>query len=128
MKKRRFIDNTKIAIIIVVLMLLIQAIEGIPWWIFIVPVIAAGALSAFKKWQVNSFPIGFLAGFIVWFGGNLYFHLSYNGIILKKIGLLLSMSTAGVLLTAGLLGGLITGLALYTGQQILLNNEGDMNA
>jgi hypothetical protein len=100
----------------VAIIFLFSFADALPWWSFSVPVAISGALSNLKKWNFNAFGIGFTAGFFVWFVANLYFHLSYNGIILKKMGVLLSIPTVLVMLIAGLIGGLVTGLALYTGR------------
>jgi len=113
------ITMIKTLIITVIIMLVIQLAEGLPWWFFVIPVMIFGIYISIRKWNVRAFPVGFSAGFLVWFAGNLYFHLTYNGIVLKKIGLLLSVPTVIVLLVAGIIGGLIAGLALYTGQHVL---------
>ena len=122
MKKIRFIE-VRVFIITIVIMLITQFFKDLPWWSFVIPVIGFGLWIRMKKWNVKAFPIGFIAGFLVWFGGNLYFHLTYNGIVLKKIGLLLGGNTAIVMLLAGIIGGIITGLALFIGRNILLHED-----
>ena len=60
---------------------------------------------------------------MVWFGANLCFDMTYNGIILNKIGLLLSVHKIIVLLISGIIGGLLTGLALYAGKSMIIYNK-----
>ncbi len=109
-------DTLKTAIILLCLILLIRMLEGIPWWSFTVPVLALGTFIARRQWQVSCFLVGFLCGFAIWFCTNTYFHLAHGGVILNRLGTLLS---AAMLLASGVTGGLVTGLALYTGKAIV---------
>jgi hypothetical protein len=117
--KKNNADALKVILIIVAIVLLTNWMQHIHWWIFVIPVIILGVIIALREWKVSAFPIGFLAGFIIWFGVNLYFDQVSNGIILNKIGLLLMMPKIVVMLIAGIIGGLVTGLALYTGKSIV---------
>ncbi len=118
MKKRR-LDNLKALLLTGFLLLLTRMINSLPWWIFVIPVLTLGIVITIKKWEVSSFSVGFIAGFLVWFGANLYFDLTLNGIILGRVGLLLAVPKFVVLLISGVIGGLLTALALYTGKSIV---------
>ena len=67
--------------------------------------------------------MGFLAGFLVWFGSNLYFDFTLSSSVLNKISLILSIPKILILLASGILGGLLTGLSLYTGKKMLTQDE-----
>lgn len=75
-----------------------------------------GAATAIWKWKVSAFVTGFLAGLVVWAGASLYFHYTLGGHVLDKIGVLLFVPGPVVILLSGIIGGLLTGLALYTGR------------
>lgn len=105
--------------IIFAIVMITRMIEVLPWWSFIIPVLALGIVITVRKWPVPGFAIGFLSGFMIWFGANLYFDSSLDGIMLAKIGILLSVPKIVVFLISGVIGGGLTGLALYTGKSIV---------
>lgn len=109
-------DNLKTAFIVIVGAIATMKINSLPWWSFIVTVFIIGAVITLIKWNVRSFMTGFISGVIIWAGGNLFYHLLYSGIILKKAG---PTPTLLFLVSAGLAGGLLTGLALYSGKKLL---------
>lgn len=110
-------------LIIIILVIFTSIIESLPWWTFVVPVLILGMVINFRRWNVSVFSIGFLSGFIIWFGANLYFDTIVSGVILNKLGLLLSVPKIIVLVISGVIGGLLTGLALYTGKNILVYDQ-----
>ena len=122
MKNRRS-DNIKTILLTVVILLLTRIIGSLPWWSFVVPVTIFGVVITIKKWEVSGFAAGFAAGFLTWLGANLFFDLSSNGIVLTRIGLLISVPKIVVLLISGMIGGLLTGLALHTGQSIVAEEQ-----
>lgn len=113
-------DNLKAIAILIPAIILIKLIDALPWWSFIVAVMALGFAAGIKQWKVSAFLIGFLCGFLIWLGGNLYFHFTYNGQLLERIG---TAPKIIVLLVSGLIGGVLTGLALYTGRTIAINKK-----
>ena len=118
--KKIIIDSIKTGFITCSIILLTCRTDSLPWWSFVIPIIIFGIILSFLKWNVASFGIGFLSGFVVWFVTNLYFDRSYNSIF-YKIGLLLSVPKGVVLVISGLIGGIITGLALYSGRHFRLS-------
>jgi hypothetical protein len=112
--------NLKTIAILIPAIILIKLIDALPWWSFIIPVLSLGIATGVMQWRVSGFLIGFLCGFFIWLGGNLYFHFAYNGQLLEKIG---TAPKIIVLLVSGLVGGLLTGLALYTGRSIAINKK-----
>ena len=116
--KKNTRDTIKVILLIIPLEIFTKKIEYFPWWSFVIPVLIFGMVITIRNWHFSSFTAGFLSGFLTWFGANLYFDLTLNGIVLDKIGLLLSVPKIIVLLISGLIGGLLTGLALYSGKAI----------
>ncbi|GGE66397.1 hypothetical protein EV200_106334 [Pedobacter psychrotolerans] len=117
---KNYIKHNLIALLIVVtIVFIVEFLVSMPWWSFVVPVVFLGAILSYFKWQINSFQIGFIAGFLLWSFINYFLHLNGNGIVLTKIGLFLSSSTVIVVLVSGVIGGLLVGLALYTGTKII---------
>ena len=116
--KKNIINYTIACLAIMAINILTGMIAVLPWWSFVVPVLLSGMALPFLRWNVPSFTVGFLSGFIVWLVANAIFDMAYHG-MLAKIGLLLSVQKIVVLLAAGLIGGLLNGLALYTGKSIL---------
>ena len=98
---------------------LIRMMDWVPWWGFIIPVMALGIVIRMRRWEVPAFGTGFIAGFLLWFGASLYFSITLNDIISAKIGILLSVPKIIVFLISGVISGILTGLALYTGKCLL---------
>ncbi len=119
MKKNR-IDAMKTVAVLGPGLVLLRAVEWLPWWSFVVPVVALGGLITRRGWQVPCFGVGFGAGFAVWAGAYLYFHARYHGAILSRTG---PLSLVLVLAAVGLVGGLLTGLALHGGKSLVLKPE-----
>lgn len=117
---QRSAANVKTALLLFAIILLIKLFDAIPWWSFVLPVVGLGMLASARGWKVSGFATGFLTGFVIWAGANLYFHLTFSGDIVSRVG-----ARAGVLvlIASGIIGGLLTGLAFYTGQQVMKANR-----
>lgn len=100
-----------------------KSIHTVPWWSFIVPVILLGMVLKLRNWDIPYFLIGFVAGFLIWFGTDIYFDITLPGNVLGKLGKILSVSRIIIMALSGIIGGLLNGLALYTGQQLLVNTH-----
>jgi hypothetical protein len=113
---QRSTANIKMAVLLFAVILVVKLFDAIPWWSFIVPVLALGILAGTKGWKVSGFATGFVTGFVTWAAANLFFHLTFDGNLVSRVG-----APAGIILliASGLIGGLLTGLALYTGQQVM---------
>jgi hypothetical protein len=118
--KKKIVDSLKTVVIIFVFVFLCNLIAEIPWWGFIIPVMGLGTFITRKQWHVSFFFTGFLCGFLIWVGGNLFYHWHLPGHIFTKF-----RPAAGVLLllASGVAGGLVTGLALYTGKSIVYDKK-----
>jgi hypothetical protein len=116
--KRKTLDNIKAFFLITLLIILTRRVDILPWWSFVIPVLILGSVTGFRKWEVAGFFIGFSAGFAIWFGASIYFNMSLGPVILDKVSVLFSVSKGIVLLLSGIMGGLLTGLAFYTGNNI----------
>lgn len=117
--KTKFLQTLIAIMAITILIILTRQVVFLPWWSFLVPVLLAGMFSVRIPWVFPVFLTGFAAGFITWAGGNLYFDQAGNGIVLERVALLVSVSKVVVLLLAGIIGGVLTGLALYTGRALV---------
>jgi hypothetical protein len=123
--KKKITDNIKALLITAILILLVRKASSLPWWCFVLPLLPAGMAMAYKDWKAAFFATGFLAGFLIWIGANLYFEYTGNGIVLDKTAQLLHISRTMVLLGAGVIGGLLSGLSLFTGATIMSNGKPD---
>lgn len=121
--KKKTRDNIKTALLLILLIILTRLIDILPWWSFVIPVLIFGIVIRLKKWEVSGFMVGWLSGFLLWIGANMFFDATLQGDVLYKIGLLLSVPKIIVLLVSGIIGGLLTGLALYTGRAIVYKQQ-----
>ncbi len=114
-------------IYILVLVLLITGISLItilPWWTFTIPCFLIGIWHSHKKINGYPFSSGFLAGFIVWAGSTVFFHKYFGGNVINTLsGLLNNISPVLVILLIGAIGGLMTGLAVFTGSMLFKKEE-----
>lgn len=121
MKTKKNTNNIKAFLLISILIILSRLIGSLPWWSFVLPVMITGLLTSLKGWKVSCFRVGFLSGFMIWFGANLFFDAIYHGKIMEKLGELLLMNKPAVFIISGLVGGLLSGLAMYTGEKIIFS-------
>jgi hypothetical protein len=102
-----------IAILSIVLLLQKLLVPG-PWWLFMTLAYLFGILYPMRN-RLAPFAIGLIAGFLVWFGGGLYYANTSGDIILDKIASLMDLNTSLILISMGLLGGLLNGFAVLAG-------------
>lgn len=122
MKKEK-LDNIKTFGCLIPLVLLAMMIDGIPWWSFVIVVSLFGYIITLRKWKVAAFSIGFLSGLVVWIGANMYYHTIFGGAVFEQLGQVMFVPQFVVFLLSGVIGGLLTGLALYTGQSAVKRME-----
>ncbi|MEP1152419.1 MAG: hypothetical protein ABJH08_11885 [Balneola sp.] len=92
----------------------------LPWWGIAITGLVLGF--QMKPKSGKAFGIGFLALFLLWGGQALYTHLVNDGILSTRIAEMLGVgSPLLVVLITGVLGGLISGLAVLSGS--LLTNK-----
>lgn len=120
MKNKRSYDLLKILATTVAAVWLTGMLSFLPWWSFAVSVLAVGVLTTKAGWRYSGFGAGFLAGFIVWAGGNVYFQLILHGHTLNRIAGLVPVPGFLVPIAGGIAGGLIGGLALHAGRQLFV--------
>jgi hypothetical protein len=123
MNNMRKSDNVKAILLLLPLIAASRLPVNLPWWSFILPVILFGVFTQLMNWRVSGFAIGFLCGFIVWLGANLYYDMILNSAVLDKIGHLLSVPKLIVMLMSSMIGALVTGLAMYTGKSMVPGKE-----
>lgn len=122
MKKDR-VDNIKAFACLLILVPLAMMIKGMPWYSFLIVVSLFGFIITLYKWKVAAFSIGFLSGLVVWIGANIYYHMIFGGSVFAKLAQVMFIPEFVVLLLSGVTGGLLTGLALYTGQSAVKRVE-----
>lgn len=96
----------------------------LPWW----GIAITGLILGFqmKPKSGAAFGIGFLALFLLWSGQALYIHFANDGILSNRIAEMLGVGSPYlVVLITGILGGLVSGLAVLSGA--LLNNISSKN-
>ena len=121
--KSMFIKNILVIVICGIIIVSMGNIDRLPWWIFLLPVMIVGYGLTLLKWDLNAFMVGFISGFLIWFFGNLLFDVQYDGFIIAKIAGLLNVPKVLLFFLSGIIGGVITGLAMYIGQNILKRAE-----
>ncbi|HVI46693.1 MAG TPA: hypothetical protein VM802_17575 [Chitinophaga sp.] len=121
--KKKIQSTISVTLAAALLTLLSGALLPYPWWAFIIPLVLLGA--ALKWWQLRFYYFlpGFLAGFIVWAGANFFYDATLHGTVFLRMGQLLGTPPFVVPLLAGLAGGLLGGLALYTGSAFVAIRE-----
>lgn len=117
--KSKSLNNILAVVICIAIIVLTRLSDALPWWSFVVPVLVFGGVISLMRWKVSGFLVGFLAGFIIWFGVNAFYDAQNDGLILGRVTQLISVPKLVTLLIAGALGGLLSGLALYTGKGLL---------
>jgi hypothetical protein len=124
-------NNTRTTIITLLLVFLVitgmNFLPRLPWWTFAIPVAVIGFIAGIKRWQVNCFTTGFVAGFITWAGANIIFDMYKGGNVLLTVAHSSGLSKPVLLLVAGTIGGLLTGLALYTGKSLVADPPPALN-
>jgi hypothetical protein len=121
--KTRLIKNILVIVICGIVIVSLGNIDLLPWWSFFLPVMIVGYSLALLKLNLNAFVLGFISGFLIWFCGNLLFDIQYNGFILVKLADLLHVPKVLLLFLSGVIGGVITGLAMYVGKNIIKGAE-----
>jgi len=119
-------DTLKTILLVCLVIIITGMIDMFPWWSFVIPVALLGIIVRLRNWKVACLTIGFLAGFFIWSGSNLYFDIIQNGVILEKLGNLLAAPKFVVILLSGIIGGLLTALALYTGKLLIAEKEAEL--
>lgn len=86
----------------------------LPWWGFAITGFALGF--QMKPTNGKAFGIGFLALFLLWSGQALYIHFANDGILSTRIAEMLTIGSPYlVILITGCIGGLVSGLAVFSG-------------
>lgn len=102
---------------------IIQLIDFLPWWSFLIITFVLGFVFTYKQWNIESFKIGFIAGFLNWLCVSLIFHLYFDGILIKKIVSIFYLNETLFFIFTGIIGGIINGLASYSGYNILVKPD-----
>lgn len=88
---------------------------GLPWW-SLVP-LAALVGWAYAQRAVGAFFAGFIAGFLLWYGGAWLADSGNGGMLSAKVGeLFMGVQGSQLMLVAGLLGGFLAAFGAMTGK------------
>ncbi|AMP99724.1 hypothetical protein AY601_2846 [Pedobacter cryoconitis] len=117
MNKKHFIKTVAMIVVAIAGTKLIQVF---PWWTFVIPIFIIGIFISLKKWVVPCFAVGFITGFLIWVFANLYFHFSSDRLLAIRFG---AVYTSYALLFSGIIGGLMSGLSLYIGKLMVIDNK-----
>jgi hypothetical protein len=101
--------------IIILVSIVVQLIPFLPWWSFLVPIFLMGVVLPLERWKIPPFLMGFIAGFLVWSLATLYFETIYKGEIMSKISKIIAVPDYLIYGIIGFIGGILTGLSLYSG-------------
>jgi len=101
----------------IILTALLAFISGLffPWWCIAVTSLLVAVLVHQKAGK--AFLAGFLGVFILWAGIAIWIDMKNNGVLSKKIALVLPLGGNAILLilVTGLVGGLVAGFAAMSG-------------
>lgn len=109
----------------IILTALLAFISGLffPWWGIAITSILVAVLVHQKAGK--AFLAGFLGVFILWAGLALWIDMKNNGVLSKKIALVLPLGGNAILLilVTGLVGGLVAGFAAMSGSFLRASNK-----
>lgn len=109
-----------VLIILTLLAIAIQCISFLPWWFFAIIMFLLGIILPLKQNKIPVFLIGFLAGLFSWLIPTLFFQISYEGKMIQTVSQIFHLPSFVLFVIISFVGGLITGMALYSG--FLLRN------
>jgi hypothetical protein len=95
--------------------LAIELISQWPWWTYLIACSIIAALLPAKAWSLPAFVTGFISGFLIWSGATLFYHTHYTGQLLNIVAELMTIPLSLLFVITGLIGGLLSGLAVYSG-------------
>ncbi|MBL7728001.1 MAG: hypothetical protein JNM68_09960 [Dinghuibacter sp.] len=102
---------------------LFQSLTMLPWYTFVIPCFFIGVYMGKKEVNKMPFFTGFLAGFLVWAGATVFFEMRFGGNSLNVMAGLLGMNKIVTLLLIGLVGALLTGLAVLSGYMLFKKED-----
>lgn len=106
-----------------VLSVIIENITVLPWWSFLVTTILMSLFCTMKRIKIRSFLSGFISGFLNWFGATIFFHNMYDGQLMDRVSEIFYMPTFLFVIVIGIIGGLLNGLASYTGYAVIAEED-----
>lgn len=107
-------------LVLVALLVATKSVATLPWWAFLVPALLFGLLAGGDD-RLKSFLLGFVAGFTVWLGANLWFDSAADGVAVNMISQITEFSKWTLFTVSGVLGGILAGLAMLVGSSVLEN-------
>lgn len=102
-------------LVVAVIVVFVPLFDCIPWWTFLIPLFILGVALPLQKWRVHAFLTAFSAGLCAWLGATVYFEMSYDGQIVEIASGIAELDTWLLYIIIGLIGGVLSGLAFYSG-------------
>ena len=116
-------NNTYFLFINIIFITIIQFFNALPWWSFLFITLVMGFIFTFKRWKIKPFAAGFISGSLNWSSISLFLHLHFDGLLINKIAPIFYINTPLFFVLAGIIGGILNGLASYTGYCVLVKED-----
>ena len=110
-------------IILVFVSIAVQSIPMLSWWIYLVPIFLMGVFLPLNKWKIIPFTTGFVAGFLVWVGATIYYDQINPIQSVNAMARIVDINTFFFYLIIGGIGGLLSGMSLYSGYLLRKGRE-----
>jgi len=95
----------------------------LPWWSFVVVCFIYGVLLSLLKFDLYFFVGGFVAGILSWSGATFLFSYQSDSNVLVRVAPMVGLSELGLIIIAGLVCGVLTGLSVYCGGKIIRGSQ-----
>lgn len=82
-----------------------------------------GLFVSMRGIKIKSFLTGFTAGVINWFVATLFFNSLYDGALIGRLAEIFVMPAYMLVPVIGIMGGLLNGLACYTGYSVFMEED-----
>lgn len=92
--------------------------DGAPWWVFVPGHLAIGTATAGMLSKTKLLVSGFVIGFLIWLGTNVFLDTYYEGVLFEKTAAIVKVSKYLLFLLSGLVGGITSCMALLLGRLI----------
>jgi hypothetical protein len=109
--------------VLIIVLIIMGMLDFLPWWSFLIPIFLLGVFLPFQKLKIYPFLWGFIAGFLVWFLYTVYLEMTYKGEIMQSVAKIMKVKPYLLHLSIGVIGGLLTGLGLYSGYVLRKGRE-----
>lgn len=103
--------------------IIIENMSFLPWWSFLIMSFLMGLIYTNKEKTIRPFMVGFVSGFSNWFLASLFFHFTYDGILMNKVAHIFFVPDFVLFFTIGIIGGILNGLACFSGYSLFVKKD-----